>query len=69
MLAELKILSPGAVFGGSAVFALDGVTHEQVKKLKSVQLVAVDHSGNEATRTIDIRPEWLEQLDITTVPG
>lgn len=67
ILSHLTTLSPGAVFAGSAVFILEGMSREQVKQMQSVELVAVDYSGNEAIKKIDIDPQWLEQLDTAVV--
>jgi DNA-binding protein YbaB len=55
------------ILAGSAAFVLDGVTIEQLRKLKSVELVTVDFSGNEILKQIDIDPQWIKQAEDTVV--
>jgi hypothetical protein len=43
------------------------MTMDQFKKLKTVELVAIDFAGNEATKQIDIAPEWLSQAESASV--
>jgi hypothetical protein len=67
ILSELKMLSPGAVLAGSAVFVIDGMTLDQFKRLEMVELVAIDFAGNEATKQIDIAPDWVTRAAISSV--
>jgi hypothetical protein len=67
ILGEYKTLSPGAVLAGSAAFVIDGMTIDQFKQLKTVEVVAIDFAGNEATKQIDITPEWLAQAGSASV--
>ena len=43
------------------------MTIDQFKQIKTVELVAIDFAGNEATKQIDIAPEWLAQAGTTSV--
>jgi hypothetical protein len=63
IIGEYKTLSPGAVLAGSAAFVLDGMTGDQFKKLKTVELIAVDFADNETTTKIDITPEMMQLFD------
>lgn len=63
VLGEFKTLSPGAVLSGSAVFVLDGITLQDLKQLKRFQVVAIDFSGNEVVKDIDVKPEWVAHAD------
>ena len=67
VLGEYKTLSPGAVLAGSAAFVIDGMTIDQFKQLKTVEVVAIDFAGNEATKEIEIAPEWLAQAQTASV--
>ncbi len=67
ILAEYRTLSPGAVLAGSAAFVIDRMTMAQFKQIKTVELVAIDFAGNEATMQIDIAPEWLSQAGSASV--
>ena len=40
------------------------MTIDQFKQIKTVELVAIDFAGNEATKQIDIAPQWLAQAGI-----
>ena len=67
ILGEYKTLSPGAVLAGSAAFVIDRMSIDQFKEIKTVEVVAIDFSGNEAIKQIDIPKEWLEQAAIASV--
>jgi hypothetical protein len=64
ILGEYKTLSRGSVLAGSAAFVIDGMTIDQFKQIKTVELVAIDFAGNEAAKQIDIAPQWLAQAGI-----
>jgi len=40
------------------------MTIDQFKQIKTLELVAIDFAGNEATKQIDIAPQWLAQAGI-----
>jgi hypothetical protein len=63
ILGDSKTLSPGGVLGGSAAFILDGVTPEQFRQFKSIELVAVDLSGGEIVNQFDFNPHWIAQAE------
>ncbi|MGX1105472.1 hypothetical protein [Bradyrhizobium elkanii] len=62
VIGEYKPVPPGGVMSGSAVFVTDA-TPEQLKSVKSVQLVVRDFLENEATKDIKVDPGWWQGLD------
>ncbi len=63
VIGEYKILAPGAVLEGSAVFVLDMLTKQDIEKLKSLKVVAIDFSGNKTVKEIEIAPLSIQGMD------
>jgi len=63
ILNEYKVLSPGQVQSGSAAFVLDGMTVDEFKQIKAVEIVAKDFAGNEVSKQLELEPELLNQAE------
>lgn len=69
VIGEYKTLAPGGVLTGSAVFVLPFSTTAEVDAIKKIKLVAVDFSGNEAVKELDIDPSWKQNMEFRSIPS
>jgi hypothetical protein len=60
VIGDNKLLLPGGVMDGSAVFSLKINNPEELARLKKLQIIAVDYRGKEAMQDIPIRSSWIE---------
>jgi hypothetical protein len=64
VIGEYKVLVPGGVLAGNAAFVLDIKSIEDLAKVKTFQMVAVDYSGNESVQEIPIQDQWIEMAKV-----
>ncbi|RJP44360.1 MAG: hypothetical protein C4548_06080 [Desulfobacteraceae bacterium] len=58
---ELKVLEPGGVLSGSAVFPLEAKAND-LGRIEDLKLVIRDYSNNISIHDIEIQPEWINAL-------
>ncbi len=61
-IGKYKVLSPGEVLSGSALFVLDIVNQEQISDLENIKVVVVNYRGKKTEHSISIKDEWLTSL-------
>ncbi len=59
-IGEYKVLPPGGVLSGSALFVLGFNTIEDLSKIEKFEMVIVDYSGTETVQEIMIQSNWIE---------
>jgi hypothetical protein len=59
-IGEYRTLVPGGVLPGSAAFPLELTNPDDLLKVKNIEIVVVDYSGNEGVKTIPIGNQWVE---------
>jgi hypothetical protein len=60
VIGDNKLLLPGGVTNGSAVFSLKINNPQELAHLKKLQIIAVDYRGKEAIQDIPIKSSWIE---------
>lgn len=58
---ELNIINPGGLISGSAYFVLNIKEFEQLKFIKTVELVLADYLGGESVHPIQIENKMIDQ--------
>lgn len=60
-ISELKVLEPGGVLSGSAVFPLEANANN-LAEIKELKLVIRDYSNNKSAHELELQPEWTNGL-------
>ena len=55
------------MLAGSAAFVLDIKKIDDLERIKSFKIVAVDYSGRETTKEIHVQKRWIEGARNTTL--
>jgi hypothetical protein len=58
-IGSYRILQPGAILAGSAFFVLGFQDAADFTRVKNLEIVIVDFSGNETVQEIPVSPEWI----------
>jgi hypothetical protein len=61
-IGEYRTLQPGAVLAGSALFVLGFQDVKDFTRVKDLEIVILDFSGNETTEKISVDPEWINNM-------
>jgi hypothetical protein len=64
VIGDNKLLLPGGVMKGSAVFSLKIKDPKELAHLKKLQIIAVDYRGKEAMQDIPIKSLWIEKAPL-----
>jgi hypothetical protein len=64
VIGDNKLLLPGGVMNGSAVFSLKINNPKDLARLKNLQIIAVDYRGKEAIQDIPINSLWIEKAPL-----
>lgn len=66
-IGEYKVLPPGGVLSGSALFVLGFDTIEALSKIKKLEMVIVDYSGTETVQEIMIQSNRIEDAKYSSI--
>jgi hypothetical protein len=70
VIGRYTTLPHGSVLVGSAAFALEGLSQvSDLEKLKTIEMVATDFSGNETVKKLIVSKEWIEPAKMAVVEG
>jgi hypothetical protein len=64
VIGDNKLLLPGGVMNGSAVFSLKINNSKELTGLNNLQIIAVDYRGKEAIQDIPIKILWIEKAGL-----
>ena len=60
-IGDNRVLPPGGVLSGSALFVLGFRSIEELSKIKEFKIVIVDYSGNETVHDLAVESRWIDQ--------
>lgn len=66
-IGEHKVLQPGGVLSGSALFVLGFDSMETLSKVGKVELVVIDYSGAESIQEIKLLDNWIEGIKYSLI--
>ena len=59
-IGEYKVLSPGEVLSGSALFVLNFDNLDKISKMENVKIIVIDYNGRKTTHPILIEKHWIK---------
>jgi hypothetical protein len=63
-IGSYRILQPGAILAGSALFVLGFQDVADFTRIKNLEIVIVDFSGNETVQEIPVNPQWITGMRV-----
>jgi hypothetical protein len=63
-IGSYHTLQPGAILTGSALFVLGFKDVEDFSRVKNLEIVIVDFSGNETVQEIPVDPQWITNMRV-----
>jgi len=59
-IGEYKLIQPGGIIAGSALFLLNFKNINEVKKINDLKVIITDYSNNKSVHNIEIKDDWIK---------